>query len=211
MAQNLVIGVHIGQCGNPSCLSSVIIKFRPQVLDIKLINSDNYEGVSDELIRELEKRAEDYNIALRMNATGIGSPVVGYFQNKIVDYFRSKRSKLINLHILPVYLTGGREAVEKEGNLFLSKDLMVSCIKLWFQISKIEPPVNENTPEEHLTRFDKERLKLYKAVKQAVLNYETKVYVDPACWYPWDPKFKIGDHDPEAIAIGLACWPFNQE
>lgn len=188
-----IIGVHIGQGQNPSAMTEVyfsgwsysILRLTRFPLGIL------YTELEDFLIERLKVLTlnGDYHAKTRVNATGVGSPVINLLRKKVTG-------------LTEVYLTGGYKLEEKEDGLMLPKELMLSNLKVLLQTKRISGIFEK--PEHQMTASDKEQFALFDALKSEILNYETKVHIDAA---HWNPETKTGEHDDLAIALALACWP----
>ena len=193
----LVIGVHIGQGQNPTALAEVYHSgWSYTILRLtRLPLGTLYTEVEEFLIERLKilTRDGDYDVKLKVNATGVGSPVINLLRRKVSG-------------LTEVYLTGGCKAEEKEDGLMLPKDLMISHLKVLFQTNRISGSFDK--PEPHMTAPEKQRFALFMALKSEILDYETEVQVDVV---HWNPKNKTGEHDDLVIALGLACWPLSKE
>ncbi len=185
-----IIGINIGQGKNLTAFAEVQVWRSYSILRLNRLQLGTpYPDIGEILLERLRVLAEDYDLKVRVNATGIGKPVINLLHNKVAG-------------IIEVYLTGGYKEVEKEDVWILPKELMISHLKVLFQTNRIS--MSFEKPEPHMTSAEKQRFELFKSLKSEILNYETRVQVDPI---HWNPETKTGEYDDLAIALGLACWP----
>jgi hypothetical protein len=195
------LGVHIGQGQNPSAIAEVQPSFRSYNI-IKLTRfpiETLYPDLGGILTNRILTLDQDYEVKVKVNATLVGSPVLDCFKEKM-----EKVIDLTNLSLKPIYLVGGYKTEEKDDELMLPMELMISHLKVLFQCNRIKLIFEK--PEKFMNHQEKEQLHLLKKLEAEVLNYKTKVLVDKLYW---NPETKIGETDDLITALGLACWSYQ--
>ncbi len=196
MGSVVSIGVDIGQKVDPTAIAVVEAVRRDEAWvfltrhlerlelgtpfrDAAIRTSEIVAGVRDRMIDDgvARGRLERGGIALYVDATGVGAPIVEMLKERIGD------SRACTIRA--VYFTHGDRLTRREDGLSLGKAYLVSRMQALLQSGRIELPRTREAEE----------------LAEELLDYEIRVDEDANDKYG---AFKVGTHDDLVTALGLA-------
>jgi hypothetical protein len=141
--------------------------------------SEIVAGVRDRMLASSASgRLERGGIALYVDATGVGAPIVEILKERIGPRVCTIRA---------VYFTHGDRLTRREDGLSLGKAYLVSRMQALLQLKRIELP----------------RTRVAEELAEELLDYEIRVDEDANDKYG---AFKVGAHDDLVTALGLAVF-----